>query len=205
MSLVFKRLRRILEFYGNTSFQFIACSATLPNPDNHLNLFLGLTDVVSISRDSAPKSKKYQIVLRPNLKTNFLGDSCDVALMLMSNQLKTIVFTRSRQECELMMLELNRKSKLYPNIQDKFSAYRGGYSASDRRAIEEKLLNGKLLSVICTSALELGIDIGCLDAVVHVGFPVSMTSFVQQSGRAGRRQKAALDILVILLFYFNRY
>ncbi|KAJ3072258.1 hypothetical protein HDU98_003954 [Podochytrium sp. JEL0797] len=117
----------------------------------------------------------------------------------MKNEIRFICFVKTRNACELLLQEFHNridKRKMDTHFRDKVMSYRGGYSKEERREIEQKMFNGELLGIIATNALELGVDIGVLDVVVHLGFPHTMASYKQQLGRAGRRKKDSASIMV---------
>lgn len=115
----------------------------------------------------------------------------------MCHGLRLICFCKTRAICEIILKEtLVSLEQVAPELVERIQGYRGGYSPQDRRRIESQLFKGELLCIIATNALELGIDIGSLDCVVHFGFPLNIASYKQQAGRAGRRDKDALSLLI---------
>ena len=199
---VMRRMLRLCEFYGSRP-QFITCSATIANPKE---LADGLTgrDVELIDEDGAPRGSKYFVLWNPPFTDRSIGErrsanveAQDLIVQLMEERVQSIAFTRARVLTELLYRyarqSLEEKS---PHLAEKIRPYRGGYLASERREIEQQLFSGELLGVTATSALELGIDVGSLDACVLVGFPGTIASTWQQAGRAGRGNEESLVILV---------
>lgn len=206
VSLVMRRLRRLCkEYYENTSLQFISCSATLKEPILHMQNIFGIDNITLISEDGSPRGAKHLLIWNPPVlsqhlrkRENFIRESAKILVQLILNNVRTIAFCYVRRVCELLMKEvrnifegMNREDMILEVM-----SYRGGYSAADRRKIEREMFHGNLRAVISTNALELGIDIGNLDAVLMCGFPLSLANFHQQSGRAGRRNKDSLTLVV---------
>ncbi len=199
---VLLRLRRIAEHYG-AQIQFIGCSATVANPAEHAeNLFGG--QVRLIDQDGSPRGPRRFVLWNPPLADETLARrrSPNVEAQALMAELvrcgvQTICFCRARVLAELMGRYVREAlSRVAPGLAQKVRSYRGGYLAEERREIERQLFEGELLGVCTTNALELGIDIGGLDACVIVGYPGSVASTLQQAGRAGRGSEEALIILV---------
>ncbi|MEM7262033.1 MAG: DEAD/DEAH box helicase, partial [Planctomycetota bacterium] len=203
---VIRRLRRICRHYGSDPI-FIGASATIANPGEHAERLLGV-DVEVVDQDGAPRGEKTYVLWNPPLftrddGTSFRRGAPSVAVRLLPELvrrgIKTICFGRSRNTVELILRyirERARTKKTHEGVVPKVEAYRGGYLPSERRAIESRLFGGDLDGVVATSALELGIDIGGLDACVIAGWPGSVSSFLQQAGRAGRRNDSSLVFFV---------
>ena len=198
---VFRRLKRIARFY-NSSLQFIACSATIANPDE---LASGLFEepVVSIDRSGAPRAAKDVILLNPPLRNPGLGlrqSALTCARRFASDLLKegvqTIVFATSRVNVEILLRYLQKSIPAAAGEASRIRGYRGGYLPRTRREIERQLREKELLGVVSTNALELGIDIGSLGACVLAGYPGTIASTWQQIGRAGRRRGLSVAMLV---------
>ncbi|CAO3650845.1 unnamed protein product [Cunninghamella blakesleeana] len=212
MGLILRRLERIIwECFKNNSVQIISCSATLSKPKDHMKRLLGKDDIVnntiSIEEDGSPCGSKKMIIWNPsviandNTKITRRGVVSEAALLLeyfISHNIRTIVFCKVRKTCELLMkyIKENLENKQQQDLLGKVMSYRGGYTPTTRRLIEQKMFRGELLAIIATNALELGIDIGNLDAVLMIGVPWSISSFLQQSGRAGRRNNNSLTMVV---------
>lgn len=206
VALVMRRLVRICQVhYNNYELRFISCSATLRSPVQHMKDIFGIDQVRLIHKDGSPRGPKNLIIWQPTLlgqhirkRENFIKETAKILVELVLKNVRTIAFCSVRRICELLMKdvrhicqEMNRTDLLTDVM-----AYRGGYSPQDRRKIEREMFHGNLKAVISTNALELGIDIGGLDAVVMCGFPISLANFHQQSGRAGRRNKDSMTLVV---------
>ena len=200
---VIRRLRRVAAFYGSSP-TFIFCSATIGNPAGLAERLLG-EPVALVDDNGAPAAPKLVAFLNPPLVDPVQGirkstatESVEVALRLLRAGVKTILFARSRLRVELIASYLNAElSNVWTdNERIRVEPYRSGLLPNERRAIEKGLRNGEIHGVVSTNALELGIDIGGLDAAVIAGFPGSFASFWQQAGRAGRRAGSSLAIFV---------
>ncbi|MDP5274073.1 DEAD/DEAH box helicase [Chengkuizengella axinellae] len=197
---VLRRLKRICNFYGSNP-QFICTSATIANPKEHAERLLE-QKVSLIDKNGAPAGEKHVVFYNPPVVNQQLGirrssvlESQKLASLLLKNGIQTIVFARSRVRVEILLTYLQDQTK------NEFGAksirgYRGGYLPKQRREIERGLRNGEIRGVVSTNALELGIDIGQLQACVMNGYPGSIASTWQQSGRAGRRQESSLTFMV---------
>lgn len=216
VALVIRRLRRVCHYLGNDSVQFISCSATLKDPVEHMELIFGIqgAPIVHVSEDGSPSGEKYVVVWNPpllDLKTHeresFITETAKLLIKLVLQNIKTICFCVVRRTVELVMKEVRHilKEMNRLDLENQIMSYRGGYSISDRRDIEREMFTGSLKAIIATNALELGIDIGVLDAVLICGFPISVSNFHQQSGRAGRRNKDSLTLYVGLGDPVNQY
>lgn len=206
VALVMRRLLRLCQnFYENGKVQFISCSATLKQPINHMQSMFGIEDVRLIKEDGSPRGTKHLVVWNPPVlsqhqrrRENFIRESAKILVQLVLKNVRTIAFCFVRRVCELLMKEVRIifEEMGRQDLLTEVMSYRGGYAASDRRKIEREMFHGSLRAVIATNALELGIDIGGLDSVLMCGFPLSMANFHQQSGRAGRRNKDSLTLVV---------
>ncbi|MFQ5865989.1 MAG: DEAD/DEAH box helicase [bacterium] len=198
---VLRRLRRICHFYGSSP-QFICCSATIANP-KELAEQITEQPVELVDNNGAPRGEKHFILYNPPVVNRELGirKSCikearAIARKFLLNDIQTIVFARSRLRVEILVTylkEMVQKAKRSPSL---IRGYRGGYLPTERRAIERGLRTGEILGVVSTNALELGIDIGQLQAAVMAGYPGTIASAWQQAGRAGRRAEASVAVLV---------
>jgi DEAD/DEAH box helicase domain-containing protein len=204
---VLRRLRRLARAYGAEP-RFVLTSATIANP---LELATGLTglDFNLVDRDGAPRSGRQIVMCNPPLldertgrRASSLSEAAALFADLVAAGTRTICFVRSRRGAELiyqfatLRLEQRRESSSDGAPQDRIAPYRAGYTPQQRREIERALADGELLGVVATSALELGIDIGHLDAAISVTFPGTVASLRQQWGRAGRREKVGLALYV---------
>jgi DEAD/DEAH box helicase domain-containing protein len=198
MSEIMRRLRRISHYYGSYP-QFILASATLKNPEEFSFKLIGERFKVIGGFENLPYKKKL-IILNPplidpssNLRRSIYKEAVWILKKFLQNNVKTIAFVKSRKGVELVTRML--KNSLEPDEKEFVSSYRAGYTKETRHEIENKLKNGKVKIVITTNALELGIDIGALDATLIVGYPGSISSIFQQSGRSGRHSDS-LSILI---------
>jgi len=198
---VLRRLKRICKFYGSDPI-FICCSATIANP-RELAEKLTEKPMVLIDENGAPVGKKHIIFYNPPVVNRQLGirrssvlESEKISLNFIKNKIQTIIFLRSRLMVEVLLTYLQEEMKKFPGGSNLVRGYRGGYLPRERREIEKGLRDGKILGVVSTNALELGIDIGNLDVSIITGYPGSVASTWQQAGRAGRRNDASVSILV---------
>ncbi len=198
---VLRRLRRIARFYGSDPV-FVCCSATIANPGSLAEQLLG-APVAVVDRNGAPAAEKYFAFWNPPVVNRFLGirrsyinESCRVAREFLGRGLQTIVFANSRLHTELLLTYLQNDQRPAPGQPEPVRGYRGGYLPGERREIERGLRDGAIRGVVATNALELGIDIGSLDAAVLAGYPGTIAGTWQRSGRAGRRTGASCAVLV---------
>ena len=202
VACVIRRLSRICEHYGAKP-QFVCCSATIANPKE---LAEKLTDrpVTLIDNDGAPRGPKKFVFWNPPFidatHTERRGSSFEAEQLLaklIQERVQTITFVKARVVAELIYrFTQERLQKISPSLANSIRPYRGGYLPEERRDIEKRLFSGELLGVTSTNALELGIDIGSLDAAILTGYPGNVASTWQQAGRAGRGQDEALVFLV---------
>jgi DEAD/DEAH box helicase domain-containing protein len=190
---VIRRLRRITAFYGAQP-QFILCSATIGNPRELAEALIGLP-VTLVDKNGAPRGEKRIILYNPPLvdpvqgiRRSAVTESRRWMISLLKAGIKTILFAHSRIKTEIAAAYVNEDlANIYTdNSRIRVEPYRGGLLPNERREIEKGLRDGTIQGVVSTNALELGIDIGGLDASVVAGFPGSFNSFWQQAGRAGR-------------------
>jgi DEAD/DEAH box helicase domain-containing protein len=186
---VLRRLRRLARVYGSEP-QFLFASATIANPAELVEMLSGLEATV-VAGDAAPRAERTIALWNPELldeelglRASPLGDASRLMAGLVERELRTICFTKSRRAAELVH-QFTRDR--VPHLAKRLAPYRAGYTPQQRREIEQRLVSGELLGVAATDALELGIDIGHLDAAITVGFPGTVSSLRQQWGRAGRR------------------
>jgi DEAD/DEAH box helicase domain-containing protein len=195
---VLRRLRRAAAIYGADP-QFLLASATIANPGELAHSLLGVGATV-IAEDGAPRAARTIAFWNPplldeplQLRASALGEGARLLAELVSRNLRTICFAKSRKAAEL--IHRFASDRLDAETAKRLSPYRAGYTPAQRRDIERRLVEGELLGVTATDALELGIDIGLLDCAISVGFPGTVASLRQQWGRAGRRQHG-LAVLV---------
>ena len=203
---VIRRLDRICAFYGAKP-TYICCSATIANPRELAERLLG-RPVECVERNGAPAPPRRVVVLNPPIVEPRLGirrsatrEASSLVPQLVRSGSQTIVFGQTRLQVELLLhylrQDLDRPGMASQGaLHHEVRAYRGGYLPLERRAIESGLRSGAVRCVVSTSALELGIDIGRLDAAVLVGYPGTITSTWQRLGRAGRRNDPALQMLI---------
>src|SRR5829696_1135410 len=192
---VLRRLRRIAAAYG-TEPRFLLASATIANPGELAERLTGLPEVTVVERDGSPGAKKTIAMWNPPItdeqlatRRSALAEAADLLAELVSQGARTIVFMKSRKAVELMarFAQLALEDLGRPELSDRIAPYRAGYTSQQRRELERRLVEGELLGVVSTDALELGIDIGSLDAAICVTFPGTVASLRQMWGRAGRR------------------
>jgi DEAD/DEAH box helicase domain-containing protein len=198
---VLRRLRRIAEFYGSRP-QFICCSATIANP-GELAAQLIERPVDTIEENGAPSAEKLFVFYNPpminrnlGIRRSYLNETTRVAKELLARKLQTIVFANSRLHTEVLLTYLQQANPPQPGAPEPIRGYRGGYLPGERRDIERGLREGRVRGVVATNALELGIDIGSLDACVMAGYAGSIASTWQRAGRAGRRSGTSCAVLV---------
>jgi len=190
-------------FQRSSSPVFIATSATIANPAEHFELLTGLQATV-ITDDGSPHGPRVFALWNPpfldrarTARRSANHEASDLFTALVAAGVRTIAFTRARVVAELLLRyareQLRRKA---PAVAERIAAYRAGYLPEERRRIERDLFSGRLVGVTATTALELGIDVGGLDAVLMVGYPGTIASLWQQAGRAGRGEDPALTILI---------
>ena len=190
MGWVFRRLKRICRKYGSDP-TFIVSSATIGNPGELASELTGLNFEV-ITDSGAPQGKRHLLLVDPQ-GAGAAQTAVQLILAALKRNLRTICYTQSRKLTELVSLWVAQRAG---DKAKKVSAYRAGFLPEERREIEAKLSSGELLAVISTSALELGIDIGFLDLCVLVGYPGTLMSLRQRSGRVGRSTRESAVILV---------
>ncbi|MFA4029021.1 MAG: hypothetical protein GDYSWBUE_001603 [Candidatus Fervidibacterota bacterium] len=196
---IIRRLKRLCELYGSSPL-FIGASATVGNPHELAEALFGVECEV-VSDDTGQFYGRVFVLWEPpclpdGVRVGAMTEAVRLLTFLMMRGIRTIVFARSRAAVELLLRYAREElAKLKPRLVNKVISYRAGYLPQERRLIERMLANGDLLSVIATTALELGIDIGHLDAAILVGYPGSIASTMQQAGRAGRIREG-LAILI---------
>jgi len=195
---VLRRLKRITEHYGSSP-QFILTSATIGNPQD-LAAALIEEDPILIDNDTSSRGKKHFLIYNPpiidpklGLRASMQNECIQLSADLITSGNQTILFGRSRRSIEFMLRGLKEQEVLasFP-----VQSYRSGYLSTERREIEASLRNGKIRGITATNALELGIDIGGLDAAILAGYPGTVAGTWQQAGRSGRSNKPSLSVLV---------
>ncbi len=198
---VLRRLRRLAAAYGTTP-RFLLASATIANPVELAERLTGLPDFTLVDRDGAPRAERRIAMWNPPLLDEALGtrgsplaEAAEALAELVRAGARTICFMKSRKAVELMARYARERLSDDPELADRIAPYRAGYTVEQRRELERRLQDGELLGVVATDALELGIDIGSLDAAICVTFPGTVASLRQMWGRAGRRS-AGLAVYV---------
>lgn len=199
VALILRRLRRLSAHYGANPI-FIFTSATIGNPVDLATKLSGL-EVSLRDQDDSPSGEKLIALWNPPIedeeqgrRRSAMAETSDLFVDLVRHDHHTIVFSRSRKATELIYVW--SRDRLDPARKDRIAPYRAGYTAESRRDTEAALFSGDLLGITATNALELGIDVGSLDAAIINTFPGTISSFRQQAGRAGRTQRASVAVLV---------
>lgn len=210
VAMVLRRLLRLCARYSPTSSMptVIFASATTSEPAATASELIGQT-VAEVVDDGSPQGARTVALWEPPLLAELVGENgapvrrsagveaAQVMARLVAEGARMLTFVRSRRGAELTALSArSRLEELAPDLTDRVASYRAGYLAEDRRALERALADGELRGLATTNALELGVDIAGLDAVVLAGFPGTVTSFWQQAGRSGRRGQGALIVLI---------
>jgi len=198
---VLRRLRRVAQFYGSNP-QFICCSATIANPGELASQLIE-SEADVIEENGAPAGEKLFVFYNPpmvnrnlGIRRSYINEATRVAGELLARKLQTIVFANSRLHTEVLLTYLRRANPPKPGQAEPVRGYRGGYLPGERREIERGLRDGRIRGVVTTNALELGIDIGSLDACVMAGYAGSIASTWQRAGRAGRRSGTSCAVFV---------
>ncbi|MBN1771460.1 MAG: DEAD/DEAH box helicase [Deltaproteobacteria bacterium] len=198
---VVRRLKRIAAFHGARP-TFVCCSATIGNPRELAERILE-EPVESVERSGAPRGERHLLIYNPPLvdaalgiRASYLKSACRLAEDLVDRGVQTLVFAQSRNAVELVLRYLRDHEQQRGRDPERVAGYRGGYLPNLRREIEHGLRDGTLRCVVATNALELGIDIGALDAVILAGYPGSVAALWQRAGRAGRRLAPSVAVLV---------
>lgn len=208
IALVLRRLLRIAAHYGSHPTVILA-SATSHDPAEHAGNLIG-REVAAVTEDGAPTGARTLMLWEPGfldgvegehgapVRRSATSEAAGVMATTVAGGARTLTFVRSRRQAEVVAMRCAEDLAMAgkPDLGERIASYRAGYLAEDRRRLERQLDEGELLGVATTNALELGIDVGGLDAVITAGFPGTVASFWQQAGRAGRRGQGSLVILV---------
>ena len=199
VATVLRRLRRVAALHGGDP-KFVLTSATIANPQELAESLIGLPFTL-VGKDGASSGQRRVVFRNPPLldkekgtRRSLLTEGAQVFANLVSQGVRTIAFARTRKAAEL--IHRYAADRLGINGAKKISPYRAGYTPRERRDIEGRLFRGELLGVVSTNALELGVDVGALDAVVCCGYPGSVASIWQQWGRAGRGEAPSLAVYI---------
>ncbi|WCJ35804.1 ATP-dependent helicase HRQ1 [Euphorbia peplus] len=224
-ALIFRRLRRICSHVYGSDPSFIFSTATSANPREHCMELANLSTLELINNDGSPSAQKRFALWNPVLdlgesdkrssedgsasehkRTSPITEVSHLFAEMIQHGLRCIAFCKSRKLTELV-LSYTREilEKTAPSFVDLICAYRAGYTPEDRRKIERDFFGGKLRGVAATNALELGIDVGSIDATLHLGFPGSIASLWQQAGRSGRRDNPSLAVYVAFEAPLDQY
>ena len=210
---VLGRLRRIARFHGAEPV-FISATATIANPAEHAARIIGVPpqQVTAVRHSSAPRGERRVVIYNPpvvnaqlSIRRSYIKSAVQLTADLITARVPTIVFGQSRNNVEIMLKYLRDRFAKEPSMKHSIVAYRGGYLPDQRRRVERGLRAGEILCVVATSALELGIDIGDLDAVVCAGYPGSLAETWQRFGRGGRRGEGSLAVLVASSAPLNQF
>ncbi|PHH71216.1 hypothetical protein CDD82_6676 [Ophiocordyceps australis] len=207
VAFIMRRLRRVCAAIGNKHVSFVSCSATVANPKKHFEAIFGTPGVCLVDYDGSPSGRKEFLCWNTPFREpgdpasgrgNAKLECARLFCALMLRGVRMIAFCRVRAQCEALVREirLQLESLGRSDCTGLVMGYRGGYTAADRRRLEADMSEGRLMGIVATTALELGIDIGALDCVLTWGFPYTISNLRQQSGRAGRRNKDSLCILL---------
>ncbi|KAL8815436.1 MAG: hypothetical protein Q9223_005424, partial [Gallowayella weberi] len=216
VAFIMRRLRRICAAVGNRRVKFISCSATVANPEEHMRTIFGVDNIKLTDFDGSPSGRKEFLCWNTPFKDpadpssgrgDTMAETARLFCQLILRGVRVIAFCRVRKQCEILITAVRTEAAALErqDLAARVMGYRGGYSPQDRRKIEKEMFDGKLMGIIATNALELGVDIGSLDAVITVGFPYTIANLRQQSGRAGRRNKDSLSVLVGDCFATDQY
>ncbi len=212
MALMLRRLLRLCRHYGSAP-RIIACSATIANPAELARRLTG-REMRLIDRDGSPGGRRVYVFWNPPRERArvYRGrrsanvEAHELMAALVRRGVPTITFSKAKMTAEMIHRYVREElTETAPQLASKVTPYRGGYLPEERREIERRLFSGELMGVSTTRALELGIDVGALEAAVVVGYPGTLASFFQQSGRAGRGADDALVLLVGLDTSVNQY
>ncbi len=207
-----RRLRRLCVHYGADP-QFLCSSATIGNPAELARRLIG-REATLVDSDASGRGRRVYVFWNPprirkgdwRSRRSANVEAHELMARLVQRGAATITFSKAKMTAEMIHRYVSEKlMREAPGLVSKITPYRGGYRPAERREIEKRLFSGELLGVSTTAALELGIDVGGLDAAILVGYPGTVASFFQQSGRAGRRDRDCLVVLVGLDTAVNQY
>ena len=216
VAFIMRRLQRLCAAVGNRHVRFISCSATIANPEEHMKTIFGIDKVRLTDFDGSPSGRKEFLCWNTPFKDpqdpssgrgDTMAETAKLFCQLLVRGVRVIAFCRVRKQCEVLITAVRNEAMNLerPDLAARIMGYRGGYAPQDRRKIEREMFEGRLMGIVATNALELGVDIGTLDAVITVGFPYTIANLRQQSGRAGRRNKDSLSVLVGDCFPTDQY
>jgi DEAD/DEAH box helicase domain-containing protein len=212
MGNLLRRFFRVCRHYGSRP-GLVACSATIANPGALVQELTG-RPVTVVGNDGSPCGRRFYVLWNPPVERSSRWRSRrsanveghELMAMLIREGVPTITFSKAKMSAEMISrYVVESLQRTDPYLANRVTPYRGGYLPEERRAIEQRLFQGDLIGVSTTPALELGIDVGCLDASIMVGYPGTLSSFFQQAGRAGRAGRDSLSVLVGLDTPINQY
>jgi len=212
MALLLRRFFRLCAHYGSAP-QIVACSATIANPEELGNRLTG-RDLCLVDQDGSPRGRKIFVFWNPprvrasqyRSRRSANVEAHELMARLVARGVATIAFSKAKMTAEMIYRYVCEKlQQTAPHLAARVTPYRGGYLPEERRAIEQRLFSGELVGVSATPALELGIDVGSLEACIIVGYPGKRASFFQQAGRAGRQERDSVVFLVGLDTAVNQY
>jgi len=204
---VLRRLKRILRFYGSKP-QYILTSATISNASDFSSNLTGEAFAQFSSDTSYQESRKYFFINPPvvdeslGLRKGLIDQTLEIERFIASSNVQSIIFSRTRKTVEIT---LKRLREIFSSESQESHGYRSGYLPGERRKIEQGLRSGVIRSVVSTNALEMGIDMGKVDLTLLMGYPGSISSFYQQSGRAGRRDKTSISVMIASASPIDQY
>ncbi len=202
IALILRRLQRVASLYNDRPFPFLLATATIGNASEHAAMLIG-QDVTTLTQSGAPRGERTIALWQPPEGRSHSDEAVGLIAFFVSQGVRTLLFGQQRQSVERMALQV--QDHLPIPLRNKVAAYRAGFLDSKRKEIQRHLSSGKLIGVVSTNALELGIDIGELDVAILDGFPGSVASFWQQAGRAGRGTQPSLVILVLRQNALDQY
>lgn len=202
MGHILRRLQRVVALHRSSTPTFLFASATIGNPAEHASQLLNLP-VTAITENGAPSGGRRIVLWQPPDQRSHSDEAAGLMAFFLTRGIRTILFDQARQSVERMLRRV--REQVPAHLQNRVVAYRAGYMPAQRQAMQRWLMTGELLGVVTTNALELGIDIGDLDVSILDGFPGSIASLWQQAGRAGRRERSALSILVLRQDALDQY
>ncbi len=200
---VLRRLRRICTIYGSDP-KFLCCSATIANPESLIAQLTGVGVPHLVNSNGSPSGRRTFMFWNPprlesheTQRRSANSEASQLLAVLTANGVRSITFARTRKTAELLLRSSRSLLEAHaPHLVNRIASYRAGYTRKERRELEKALFSGELLAVTATSALELGVDIGGLDASILTGYPGTIASAWQQAGRAGRSGGRALTIMI---------
>lgn len=201
VACVLRRLRRVIDYYqkqesNSPGVQFVLCSATIGNPSEHVSNLVGLDCDKLVSADGSPSGERILTIWNSRASES-MTDLVNIVCKFICSGVRFICFCKNRFGVErLLTMARTKLGKINDHLSARIVSYRAGYNAEDRRTLEREIFSGKVLGVIATTALELGMDIGSLDVAISFGFPGSIHSLWQQWGRAGRGSRSSLCMLI---------